>query len=401
MKKRFICIALTVVFIACSIVVSAEFRISDDMYMQRDPNAGKILGQYYTTDIRAYLNYTEIESYNIGGRTLVCVEDFAKHGFTAYWEPLSGIIEARPTRPYPADKGNRDFGKPTKTVKTGQTIGNYYHTQVRAFVNSQQMESYNIGGRTLVCIEDLSLCGFNVYWNAVNRTIAANIQSPAENRAFGQAQKVENYLEGGSTVKTVHELVGICYPEITYRGYDPDGRNVSYRGFVCIRLYFDEKVSEKTIKSVLNKRYFPVLNEKGEDISDNFNYMFSRFDTSQSSNLWEWLDDKQIWDLAIALSPEFLYKGGYDSPKNTFYTGEQPYFIYYSKGIIIPESCYTETVRIYIPEDIADGMVPNFSFYYECQFMAARIPALYYGYGIYEEFFEFPELERERFIGKK
>jgi len=117
--------------------------------------------------------------------------------------------------------------------------------------------------------------------------------------------------------------------------------------------------------------------------------------------LWEWwLDGKQIWDLSIALSPEFLHRGGYDSPENDFYPGIEPYFLY-SIGITKPESCYTETVRIYMPEDITDGMQPDFSYYYECQFMAARIPALYYGYGIYEEFFEFPELERERFIGKK
>ena len=36
---------------------------------------GDIVGHIYSTDIRAYINGVEVESYNIGGKTAVVIED--------------------------------------------------------------------------------------------------------------------------------------------------------------------------------------------------------------------------------------------------------------------------------------------------------------------------------------
>ena len=36
---------------------------------------GDVIGNIYSTDIRAYINGVEVESYNIGGRTAVVIED--------------------------------------------------------------------------------------------------------------------------------------------------------------------------------------------------------------------------------------------------------------------------------------------------------------------------------------
>ena len=45
---------------------------------------GDIIGNIYSTDIRAFINGVEVESYNIGGKTAVVIEDIIaenSHGY--------------------------------------------------------------------------------------------------------------------------------------------------------------------------------------------------------------------------------------------------------------------------------------------------------------------------------
>ena len=79
MKNRLICLLILMIFIISIFNNTAYAGFHYTLYVgPRQPisrineNVGKAAGQYYTTEIRAFLNYTEIESYNIGGRTLVC-----------------------------------------------------------------------------------------------------------------------------------------------------------------------------------------------------------------------------------------------------------------------------------------------------------------------------------------
>ena len=45
---------------------------------------GDVVGHIYSTDIRAFINGVEVESYNIGGKTAVVIEDIIaenSHGY--------------------------------------------------------------------------------------------------------------------------------------------------------------------------------------------------------------------------------------------------------------------------------------------------------------------------------
>ncbi len=47
--------------------------------------SGSVLGNYFETDIKTYLDNVIITAYNIGGRTYIHAEETRKHGFDAIW----------------------------------------------------------------------------------------------------------------------------------------------------------------------------------------------------------------------------------------------------------------------------------------------------------------------------
>ena len=113
--------------------------------------ADKKLGDVYSTDILATVDGHVIPSYNIGGYTCICMEDLQYYGFNVVWNAETHTITATAT-----DR-RTDYDHYAKTArgKGGQITGAYYETNIEAFVNGQAVKSYNIGGFTCVCIEDL------------------------------------------------------------------------------------------------------------------------------------------------------------------------------------------------------------------------------------------------------
>lgn len=137
----------------------------------------------YSTSILATVDGHVIPSYNIGGYTCVCMEDLAYYGFDVTWDPVNGVISATAT-----DKvANYDVYADVQRGEGGSVIGAVYETKICAVVNGLQVESYNIGGYTCVCIEtlgDLTDSAYldfgysdyymNAVWDAENAIIALN-----------------------------------------------------------------------------------------------------------------------------------------------------------------------------------------------------------------------------------
>ena len=55
----------------------------------------------------------------------------------------------------------------------GDTIGSVLHTDIKAYVNDKLIPSFNIGGKTCICFEDLTDHGFKVTWDAAKREVRA------------------------------------------------------------------------------------------------------------------------------------------------------------------------------------------------------------------------------------
>jgi hypothetical protein len=65
------------------------------------------------------------------------------------------------------------FTVAAKPAKIGDIIGKIYKTDIATYINGSRIESYNIGGRTVIPVEELKKFGFNVTWDAQNRTLKA------------------------------------------------------------------------------------------------------------------------------------------------------------------------------------------------------------------------------------
>lgn len=48
-------------------------------------NVGDIVGKIYSTDIASDIDDMPIQSYNIGGKTVIIAEDLANYGFKVVW----------------------------------------------------------------------------------------------------------------------------------------------------------------------------------------------------------------------------------------------------------------------------------------------------------------------------
>lgn len=149
--------------------------------------AETVVGNIYSTDILAYVNGKQIDSYNIGGKTAIFVEDLydwehneRSYGFTWSYNDEKRMLTV-------SSDGRKGFGSyDAPRGQTGTMLGNVYATDIQVYFNGHEVPGYNIGGRTAVCIEDLGtvdetsqnfqfgysnyLCNFK--WDEANRTVS-------------------------------------------------------------------------------------------------------------------------------------------------------------------------------------------------------------------------------------
>lgn len=150
---------------------------------------GDVIGSVYSTDILAYVNGLPINSYNIGGRTAVVIEDLNdiesnqfNYGFKWSYDDAARTLTAD-------SDGNSGFCNYEVSRGTvGGITGSVYETDIKVIFNGQEVQGFNIGGRTAVCIEDLGtvddtspnadwgyskyLCNF--MWNDADREVSLN-----------------------------------------------------------------------------------------------------------------------------------------------------------------------------------------------------------------------------------
>lgn len=139
-------------------------------FMPSFAKSGDIAGKIYSTDIKAYINGIEVPSYNIGGKTVVLVEDIVKYNY--YNDDLRTLIIGD-LAPY-----NLIEGKNTQTLPSGSVIGNVYETDIKTYIYNKQLTSYSLNGKMAVAIEELgddntfSNIGGKFIWDEKERTIS-------------------------------------------------------------------------------------------------------------------------------------------------------------------------------------------------------------------------------------
>ncbi len=125
--------------------------------------SGDICGNIYPTDIVSYINGVEVPSYNIGGKTVVIVEDITTQ--YRYYDSLRTLVI--------------DDLSPEKLVggKNINKSGNIYETDIKTYYRGKELTAYSLDGRMAVVVEQLgddntfSEIGGKYIWNGEKRTL--------------------------------------------------------------------------------------------------------------------------------------------------------------------------------------------------------------------------------------
>jgi len=122
---------------------------------------GDVIGYAKYTDISAYINHYPITSYNINDYTAVVAEDLRNYGFNVEWngDSRSLFITKNDTATQITPYGTVY----RYSAKAGQKSFPYLQTDIITYVNGNQVESFNIDGKTCVYIDSLAPYG-EVAW---------------------------------------------------------------------------------------------------------------------------------------------------------------------------------------------------------------------------------------------
>ena len=123
-------------------------------------------GNYYYTDIKSYVRGQLIDSYNVGGKTVILVEALRTYGFNVDWDGNARTLTIT---------DNKGAAKSSATATAngpiGAVAGSYYHTDIVTYFNGVAIESYNLGGQTVIPATKLRDFGYNVVWDGDNRRV--------------------------------------------------------------------------------------------------------------------------------------------------------------------------------------------------------------------------------------
>ncbi len=145
-----------------------------------DAASGDIAGKVYQTDIKTYFFDHELNSYNIGGRTVVVAEELAMlGGLDVTWNAGSRLLTVTDSYKYrhaPTEKDDAydrvSFSKDYYSVATPKYI---YETDIKtrfcSDAASLTLDSCNIGGRICIIVEDLLKLGYKVVWDGEAREL--------------------------------------------------------------------------------------------------------------------------------------------------------------------------------------------------------------------------------------
>ncbi|MBQ7974372.1 MAG: hypothetical protein IJ300_01615 [Clostridia bacterium] len=131
---------------------------------------GDVVGEIYSTDIKAYINGVWVDSYNIGGKTVVIVEDITNQ--FAYADDIRTLVI------WDFAPSNLVGTKKTQVQKSGVPVGKIYETDIKTIFRGKELKAYSLNGKMAIEIEELgcdnefSDIGGKYIWNGEDRTIS-------------------------------------------------------------------------------------------------------------------------------------------------------------------------------------------------------------------------------------
>ena len=127
---------------------------------------GDVVGTARYTDIVAYVNNRPIASYNVNGYTVIVAEELVHYGFLVEWNESDRslwIVRNPEAETIEGMSGVCSYGQ-----HDGLKYADILETDIRTYVNGNQVTGFNIGGQTMIYLNSLTCVGV-VKWNAEDR----------------------------------------------------------------------------------------------------------------------------------------------------------------------------------------------------------------------------------------
>jgi len=122
---------------------------------KNEPEIGVKIGEVVSTDIRAYIEGKELKAVNIGGKMAIALKDLREFGFEVSFDEEERKVsvkyeggEIKPTFVY------EDDGK-----EVGSYISDVLSTDISAYLDGEETESFNAEGYTHIYFRSLNVFG--------------------------------------------------------------------------------------------------------------------------------------------------------------------------------------------------------------------------------------------------
>jgi len=247
----------------------------------------QIIGSYVNTDIVAYINDMPIKSYNINGWTGIVAEDLRDYGFDVNWSQEERTLSVGryyiPTPTYTEEnwQGNGEitstFVAEKNTKPIGSFAGNIYATDIKTYVAGDEVTAFNIGGRTIIYIDDLSRFG-NVVWYENERKICYNYVEPWNidlyevNYEADTSENINSFSlnmtkdSNGEYVTIGENLDYLTYPKLSYNKKE----GMCFGFSLYQRVLFQTDELNKLLWNVTTTRYDGEILAENADLANEY-----------------------------------------------------------------------------------------------------------------------------------
>ena len=168
-------------------------------------NVGDVIGEVVYTDIVASINNYNIASYNMMGYTMIVVEDLRNYGFNVDWDDATRSLNV--TRSDSNIISSSYIAPTLETWKIGKKAADVLYTDIATYFNGKFVISSNIGGKTVVNFNDLSVFGEVSYIDST-RSIDLYV-----NDGLMCKEKTSTQKNSAGKARTEVELGAPAYPK--------------------------------------------------------------------------------------------------------------------------------------------------------------------------------------------
>ena len=141
--------------------------LSANIFPVRAYNIGDVIGKTVYSDIIASINDYNIASFNFNGYTAVVAEDLRNYGFDVRWIPEERSLYI--TRGRTNNVASTYIAPAISPNDVGKTAGSVLYTDIKTYVNGNEVSSFNIGGNTIIYFNDLAAFGSISYNDSIRR----------------------------------------------------------------------------------------------------------------------------------------------------------------------------------------------------------------------------------------